>query len=167
MFLKVKALSDDFTTWVTFGTDFTVTSIDDLVKKVANACEPRTLQELVVYAHGGNGSFSIGTDRLGGIATPKDAEATLGRLVPLFKYFGGSVGRPRLILSVCEAGQNPANLLAIAEAISKPVFGCTGDVRPLCGWNYGWWQGDTIMADPFNHTTKTVSEIPPPPVLLA
>jgi hypothetical protein len=167
MFLKVKSDSDDITTFLTFGTDFSVSSIADLVTRVGKVCEPRTLQELVFYAHGVNGSFSIGTDMLGGISTPKDEEARLGRLTPLWRYFGGSVGRARLVLCICEAGKNTENLMAIAKAIGQPVFACTGEVRPTLGIGYGWWRGDIIMADPLTQTTGTVSAIPDPPVLLS
>jgi hypothetical protein len=167
MFLKAKVQNDDFTTYVTFGTDFSVTSIADLVTKVGERCEARTLQELVLYAHGVNGSFSIGEDRLGGISSPRDAEVTRGKLAPLWRYFGGTLGRPRLVLCVCEAGKNPENLLEIAKVIGVPVFGCDGDVRPTLGIGYGWWCGPIIMADPSANTTSTVAAIPEPPVLAA
>lgn len=167
MFLKAKSNSDDITTWLTFGTDFTVTSVADLVSNVAAVCEPRMLQELVLYAHGVGGAFSVGPDRFGGISTPRDAEATLSRLVPLQRFFGGSVGRPRLILCVCDAGKNPANLLEVAKAIMQPVFACTSSVRPTLGVGYGWWDGDIVMADPFSLTVGTVDRIPEPPQLLS
>ncbi|MGL6208788.1 MAG: hypothetical protein ACRC14_03035 [Paracoccaceae bacterium] len=165
MFLKVKAKSDDITTSLTWFTDFTVSSIADLVSSVASVCKPRMLQELVLYAHGADGAFSIGDERFGGISSPKDAEARLTQLSGLHQFFGGSVGRPRLILCVCEGGKNPANLLAMSKAIMQPVFGCTGDVRPTLGFGHGWWQGDIIMADPLSLTTGVVGKIPDPPIL--
>ncbi len=167
MFLKAVNKSGDLTSFLTFGTDFEVSSITDLVAKVANVCRPRLLQELVLYAHGTNGSFSIGGDSFGGISTPRDAEATLSRLIPLSLYFGGSIGRPRLVLCICEAGRNAENLLQIAKTIGQPVFGCTGDVRPTLGIGYGYWGGDIVMADPLAMSTKTVVRIPDPPMILA
>lgn len=167
MFLKIIAKSTDLTSFLTSGTDFTVSSLVDMVNTVTQACPPRSLQELVLYAHGSNGAFSIGSDQLGGIATPRDEAAKLKQLEPLSPCFGGSNGRPRLILCVCEAGRNPDSLLEIAKAIGQPVFACTGYVRPTLGIGYGWWCGDILMADPISGTKTTVARIPDPPLELA
>ncbi len=165
MFLKAKGASDDFTTFVTRGVDIVAQSAADLVAKVARLCDPGSLQELVLYAHGANGSFSIGPDTIGGMS--RDCDAALAKLAGLSSYFGGCGGRPRLILAICEAGRNPDNLVAMAKTVRQPVYACDGAVRPTLGIGLGWWGGNIIAAFPESDSTSTVRSIPAPPMLLS
>lgn len=167
MFLKVRIASSDFVTAVTLGTDFDVSSLDDLVAKVTKVCKPGMLQELVLYGHGASGQFSIGPDTFGGISTPANQTSRMEKLEKLRWFFGGSNGRPRLILCICEAGQNEKNLLAMASSMGNPVYACRGDVHPLLGYAYGWWDGDKLEASPGADAVKVVASIPDPPLILS
>jgi len=170
MFLKAKAVGSDVTTFVTFGVDFTVNSILDLVSNVQSRCSQGELQELVLYTHGVNGSWGVGSDSVGGIMTPSQFDSIKAKFGLLWPYFSTSngTGRPRLVLCICEAGKNPDLLVALATAIGQVVYACDGDVRPILGFGLGWWCGNTIEARPENGGSWSyVKGIPDPPIILA
>jgi len=166
MFLKAKGVGSDITRILTLGTDFTVNSIQDLVGKVQASCDTGDLQELVLYTHGSNGSWSLGDDQVNGLLQPDAFDAVMAKFALLWPYFSGQnpTGRSRLILCICEAGRNPDLLVALATAIGEPVYACDGDVRPTLGLGYGWWWGNTIEALPDSGGRwSQVSGIPDPP----
>jgi hypothetical protein len=166
MFLKAKGVGSDITRFLTLGTDFTVNSIQDLVGQVQGSCNNGDLQELVLYTHGTNGSWSLGDDQVGGIMTTDQFNIAMDKFGLLWPYFSGQnpTGRSRLILCICEAGRNPDFLVALATAIGEPVYACDGDVRPTLGLGYGWWSGNTIEALPDSGGRwSQVSDIPEPP----
>lgn len=164
MFIRAVSKSSEFdpTEFLTLFGDIQAKSVTDLINGVARLCPKGELQELSVFAHGAGGAFTIGTDHIGGITRP--GQDPLYKLAPLWDYFYSTAA---LVLCVCEGGKNEALLTEIARTINAPVFGCTGDVRPILGFpQHGWWSGRIVGAYPDGHV-ENPDKIPEPPPILA
>jgi hypothetical protein len=153
-----KANGFDFTLWavglVRTG-ELRVGSATDLVNQVQRraAQEGAKLAGLSLFAHGGNGSFTIGDDNFGGIQPP--SQKPVPRLAPLKSLFaeGGA-----LCLCVCEAGRSEGLLIDLAQTVGVRVYGCTGGVSPNLGTTQlGWWDGVVVAASPDGSVERNAS----------
>ncbi len=136
-----KSEEFDFSEWATglvrYG-EINATSVADMVHKVKlKPTAQDKIARLDLYAHGTSTYMTMGKDIIHSY-TPNKHVPVLSGLKGLFTSDG------IIVLNVCDVGQSPGVLKAIAKAAGVPVYGNTGGVSP----NMGIFWGEMVVAYP-------------------